>query len=631
MRLSELENFVIHKGIMGCPLDTVPVHILNQFNDSKALEIVKHDPKCDFPASFLEKTPDSDVFQLQQLKSYKDYDIRFKFEMWRRVVFKGLKLHSNGMSRLIHFLIQNPEGASRNEIYQNLTYHMKRMNEWTDRLTENNIVRVKNDFYTFNFDWIDGECELPDDLFTSAAYCITFKQAHDLGLLEEIPERIKKPEDKKATKTKEMSILNKMQLSRILSPEKLNKIEDVIKEYDHGVELHVLRKKLKMNRTETNDLVNNLKKRKNFQVIGSGKNSDMISYLGEMNSVYYDAEEINFLIDICRTARVFILSELPNEISKMKNAMNLDDQAFIPMLEDQGFTIIEIRSIYVNPQFVVFSNSVESDDPLLLEVFEKAKNNVSNIFKSKIEMTFLRNAYMSALDNNFSSSFQERVDLFYKFILSQIKINNGYFYLNNSSLLKMKFSTFVQCVPLRSEFQFLSIARDAAKRYKSLKSTLDKIKDYEFENLDTDQFEEINSELLEKMKKYTVSDILKCFKEHSDEYNDILSRIDVHEFYRIILSLVQFNIFDGFRNDRYYYLEKIKGTEKHIESLFAEIPDESAESNAPFVSFPNRKFLFDQILNFSQEEFVEKTRNVIESNFVDQAKDFFLKKLSNFK
>lgn len=633
MRLSEIENFVFKKGILGCPLEEVPEDLLDQIKESHALEIVNHSANLTFPTSLTEKTPDSEVHQLDDLETFKDKDLRFKFEMWRRLIFKGEKFHSIAMAMFVQMMLDKPEGVTKAEVYEKFSSRNNRIKEWIDRLKKCDAITVKDDVYIYNIELVDGTIDLPDDLFTSPAYCITFKQAFDLGLIDKIP-RVNIPKnlkDKDELPIQNKRGLVKMNLSQLLSPERMQQIQKVIKEYPHGIELGILKKRLRMTKVELNHLVDVIGKDKNFLVTNNGKNPDKISYLGEMNCSFVDSQMVNFLVDICLSAKYFILSELPKDVKKMKTSMNVSEEDFITMLEDNNFSIIEIRSKFVNPEFVAFAPSIESDDQKLIALFDKAKEKLSLHFKTKVKFVFLKNIYMNSFDNNYSPSFKERVNLFYHFIVSQMNINDGYFYLNNFTLLNMKFSTLVRCIPFRSDFQFLKMAQDASRSLKPLRNSFQNFKDKKFDELTSEEFETINRELISIFENYTVADILKAFKLESEEYKTLYSRIDIHEFYRIILALVKYNIFEGFQSKDYYFFEGIKGIEKYVQKILTDIPDDSAEEAMIIIPYPVRKLFYDQISEFPEEEFYERAKSVIETNYKGEVAEFFMKKLNDFK
>lgn len=600
--MSEVENFIINRGINGCPLLEIPTDLLAQINDSIALEIVKHENNTDFPTSLIVKTPPEQVFTLNQISSNFDgFDIRFTFEMWRRVIFRTQKFHSAPIIKFIQILFENPEGVTKEQAELLLGNSKKRVPEWSEGLHKAKILDINNGIIKYKFDWVNGSTELPDDLFTSPSYCVTKQSAIDLGFLPN----------------------NSISKKRMVDAEK------EIKGHDKGVELRVLKKKLNLNVKEVNGLVDELKSRDNY-VVGKDHSVTKVSYLGELGNSYIDPTMINYLIDMCTATKIFMLSDLPKDLKKLKNTMNLEEVQFISILEDYQFNIIEIRSKYINSEFVVFASFVEGDDADLLLAFEKAKSKISRNFYIKVKTTFLKNIYLNSFDNNYSPFLKERVKIFYKFILSEMKNNQNYFCLNSETLLNMSFSSFVKCVPFRSDFQFFKIAFDASKRLKKLENSF-LIKNRKFDDITAGEYEELNCDLLDKMSHYTVLDILKTYKKGTEGYKNLISKVNVYEFDRIIHSLVKYNIFEGFSTDKYFYLEQIEGIENYIEKVLFEITEESCENANVNISYPARKHFFDQIIGFSQDEFYQKTVQLVEASFEGDVKEFFLKKVRNFK
>jgi hypothetical protein len=638
MFLSELEKFVFHKGLQGCPLNDVPADLLNTFPDSKLLEIVKHENNLELPSSLVEIPIEENAFDLESLENRENFDIRWKLEYWRRLAFKGYKQHSMMLAKLIVILCNEPNGITKEQISTKYGKAARKIVvQYRDDRDPNKLFSYNEQDQTYHYinEWVMENKEFPDDLFTSNQYAGFKKHTPDVSntkkkSIESSTEKIESP-----FLPTQKSIENSVELSpmksKLVDDEKFAQIETVVKQHEKGVTMTYIRQKFNLNSKESFYCLEEFKKRKGY-LVSKDRSGTKILSLGEMENKYFDNEMVKFLIDICLTTRIFLLSDLPKELKKMLVTMNMSDDQFIGILEDQDFNTIEIRSKFIGSELVIFSNSVNEEDPDLLDAFERAKTKISNYFNLKVKQIFLKNVFMNSFDNNYSSLLKERVMYFYKFIHDQIKLKNDFFHLTNESLLQMSFSSFVRCVPFRSDFQFLKIAFEAAKKFKFLKNYFLNFKTGIFDEITSSEFENINIALLKEFQNITVADLLDAFKVGSDFHKNISSRINVYEFERIVYSLVKYNIFEGFSTAEYFYFEQIEGIEKYIDKVLSEINDDASETAAIKIPYPIRKDFYDQICDFSQDEFIQKATELTNSLFENgTVKDFFMKKIQSFK
>lgn len=607
MELLDAEKFVALRGILGCPLADVPSKFLNAVDSSEILEIVVHDDNLTVPDSLLYNLPKSKTYSLKELKSYTDYDVRMNFEAWRALAFNNSRLHAGRLAQCVSVLMANPHGVTRKTIKGLIPNSEKNIHKWVQQLAKENVICIENvngsEILKFNFDLIEKANKLPAQ-----------------------PTTHPKDNDATVTTTKDYGKAK-------VTNEIVQQAEKVIKEHENIMPIRDLQESLMLEPETAELLVDKLGERPNYQVHMLNGKYDKIEYIGEMNTMFATNDMVDFLIDMCRASRILVMSELPKDIKKMKASLQLDDERFLDVLEDSDFSIIEIRSKYISSEFVIFSDTVSDTDFELINIIEKAKAKVVKYFRTKVKYTFLKNVYLNAFDNNYLPCLKERVLHFYKYIVSQMECSSYYFYLNSAKLLDMDFTTFIRCVPLRLEFQFIKIVSEIAKKNRKLKSSVDlPISLENVDNIPGDVFEKLNLCCLEAVSSLTLGDVLGMLKKGSDAYNALASRINICEFDRILQAFLKYNIFEGFNDDqKYLFFEHIEGIEKYIEKILSDISDDPNEVAGCSISYPARKKLYDLICDLSQDEFHSKTLKLIEQNFEGDAKEFFLKKLQTFK
>lgn len=613
MELLEVEKYVALRGVLGCPLDELPSALINQITDSKILAIVSHEDNLKVPDSLQHNIPETPFYKLAELSTFKGYDIRLFFERWRMLAFNNSKIHAGSIANFVSLLMNHPEGIKRRIVKLEVPNAAKNIHKWIVQLKKEKLIRIEvengEETFFYNYDTINNAK-------IGAEPVSNIKTRQSIKVKNEEPE----PEMEKIE----------------FSYELVNSASKVIKEHENGMPIKSIRTFFRLDPDVLNELIKSFDNMKEFEVIRYGESPTKIKYVGgtETSNTYVENDVVNFLVDMCRTVKIILISELPKDIKKMKTSMRIEDDKFLDILEDNGFSILEIRSKYINPEFVVFFSDISENDPDLISTVNKAKAKVLKHFKIKVKFTFLKNMYLNSFDNNFLPSLKQRVYHLYKFIAQEIDKNNGYFCFNQQCILNMNFLSFIKCVPLRLDFQFIKIVLEIAKKNKKIKNAIDLPENIEnVEDISAESFDKLNNSCLSAVSSYTVKDILLMLKKDSEIYNGLFTRVNVLEFFRILQCFIKYNVFEGFISDNndYLYYEQIEGIENYIEKIFNGIIDDSSENSSYNAFYSDRKKLYDMICDFSQEEFYSKTFELIEENFTGESKDFFIKKLQTFK
>ncbi|ELA41430.1 uncharacterized protein VICG_01535 [Vittaforma corneae ATCC 50505] len=461
MELLGVEKFVALRGVLGCPLIDVPSEFFSEIDDSEILEIVAHDDNLTIPNSLLYHLPKSETYSLKELKNYKEYDIRLNFEAWRVLAFNNSRLHAGRLAQCVSILMTNPDGVTRKTMKSLISNSEKNIHKWIQQLVKEKVIYIENnhgnEILKFNFDIIERIKKFPDDVFTR-------NEASALNSVQQTTH---------SNNNETVAIATKKNGSPKLANGVIQQAEKTIKERGNVIPVKDLQASLMLESDTMELLVDELAGRLDYQIHQLNSKPNIIEYIGEMNTRFVKNDMIDFLIDMCRASRIFLMSELPKDIKKMKVSLQLDDERFLDILEDNNFSIIEIRSKYISSEFVMFSDTVSDTDFELINMIEKAKAKVVKYFRTKVKYTFLKNVYLNAFDNNYLPYLKERVLYFYRYITSQMEYNDYYFHLSQNHLLNMNFITFIKCVPLRLEFQFIKIVTEIAKKNRKLKGSID--------------------------------------------------------------------------------------------------------------------------------------------------------------
>lgn len=619
MSLQELEKFIFYKGILGCRLDKVPDRLLAQIDDCTALEIVDKSAVKDYPYSINDfEFCYPETYNLEEINNFSEYVLRPKVDAWRELIFLGRPLHSGILAAFISIVVQNPDGVDKKFVKSAVVGSEKNISKWLRNLTELNIISVENkkadeDIIYFNKDLIEGESVnyVPNEESEKIAK-LAAKKKDDKKKNMATLEKEKNQKQVKAPKTK-LDIIKLMEQAI-----------SAIKDHQHGIPIKSLRVWLNINEEEMSALIEKFDSMKGFEVVRVANEPVKIVYKGTKENEMFNFEAVTFLVGMCKTYKIFLLSEQPKELKSFKNSVGISDENLLEIMERNGFKIIEIRYKYMNSDFVIFSSEINENDEELLSIIEKAKNKIARYFKVKVQNIFFRNSFYTIFDNNYSPFLKERVLLLYKFINEQIEKNNDFFTLNSESILEMNFYAFVKVIPLRAEFHFLEIISDIANLESARMG-----KKY-FEGLSSDEIERLNEKCLKIAKNHTLGEILNKLLDGTDCKNNLLSRINIIELDKILLSLVKYNIFEGFSDSKFIYFEAIDGIESYIDRIFQNIIDDGNEAIV-YVPYGVRKNLYEKIGEFSPEEFYQKTKEIIEKTFEGSEKDFFMKKLQIFE
>jgi len=607
MELQELEKFVFYKGVLGCSLNVVPKELLEQIPHANHLEIVEKDVCQAYPISINDSSYNNvKTYKIDELNNYEDYWIRPKSESWKKIVYNGRNLYSGNINSFVSLAMQHPEGIVRSTLKGKLpNFDSKSYSKFMKMLEEMNVMHKKlneenQEIIVFNREIIENQqrCE---------------------------------PEPKRIPKTGETN--GKSQKAKPRYAPKIDEVDDqmiekakeAINDHPNGMPLKSLKMFLNVSDGVVNGVAEKFRSMENYNVVKKPNSSTKIIYTGLMKLDYADKEAVESLVDMCKSLKIILISEQPRELRNLKAAMGINDEKLIEILDDSGFKIIEIRCKYINSDFLLFSSEVDEHDSSLLELFEKAKSKIARYFRLKVQRTFLANNSLVPLDNNYSPSLNERIAYFYKYIVQQMKKNKMFFYFTAESLMDMDFFTFIRLVPLRTEFHFVetmaAVTKENGKKGISRKT---------LETMSVNEYEDLNSRLLDIAKSYTVQDILSALPDECDAKKNLLNRIQVLEFDKILLSLVKYNIFEGFSDAKYIYFEEIEGIENYIDKILQTIKEDPADSNL-HISYPHRREFYDQISELSPDEFCSKTRELIDSCSDGPKKEFFMKKLQLFE
>lgn len=635
MRLLEVEKFIAKCGVLGCPLDSIPKHLLDEISQSKIIEIVLHSDNLVIPDSIMHNIPVIPVFSIDEINEYKKYDARIKIEIWRRIVFKEAKLHSGRLAHFISILMNNPDGLPAREIREQVPDAGKSFSKWVKLLKNEGIIHTsigedEIQHITFNFDVInDIQLDTPSQSSRSSNSRKSSDSARTATPIKSPSTPIKSSIKPSNTPVKPQ----KLPKSTELTEEHIDKAISLLKQHKDGLKDTSIGKLLNIDMSLLPKIIEIFKRNSDFEVkVKNNVNPPLIKikYIGTLETEIVGNEIVDFILDMCRAERIIILSDLPKEIKNMKTSAEINDEKFMEILEDNGFVIVEIRSKFISPEFVVFSDSVEEDDPMLLHMIEKGKNRIQKYFKTKVKYTFLKNMYFCSLDNNYSPYLKERLLYFYGFVCEQMKCNNNFFCFDAKSLLNMNFLSFVKCIPLRGDFQFIKTISEMLQMNKTIDGgILTNIVNLE-DALET-EYENINSECMEIAKGITLGDVLNSLRKNSEAFKNLESRLNIHEFDRVLQSLINCNIFEGFVDEDYLYFEKIDGIDSYIDKILSEITDETVDGASNFASYSERIKFYDMIRDIPQEQFLTKAYDLVNDNFDGNARDFFIKKLQAFK
>lgn len=572
MAFTDLEIFVFSRGLLGCRLKEIPTNLLGQFSRSPNLEIVQSRICTSFPTSINEEHfANSKRYTLTEAKDPNNFSMKPTVEAFRRVIFGGKAIHSGILSAFVSYLIQSPTGIERTDIKNLIPGSEKNISKWIKVLSMQEIIYLS-----------------------------------DSGRIIHFNRSIIDPHAVRLASTS---------VPVELEPEMLTNAKSIIRDHENGIPYDSLKSLLQAEDSVMQEIITNLESQGSYKLLESSEARKII-YMNENNS------KINILLSICHSLRLFLLSEQSKELKQFKKEVDMTDEHMVEILEDKGFKVIEIRYKYMNSDFLVYDNGVDEDSDEFRDLVEKAQSKIARYFKHKIQATFLRNPVMTVLDNNYCPILKERVMVFYKFISAKISKTNGFFYLCVNSLKTMDFHSFIKIVPLRAEFQFLEIMTEVVKNEKLPKKY--------FESLSEEEFASLNSQYLELAKKYSVADVLEILGDGSEAKACLLQRVCLSEFEKILISVVKYNIFEGFSDDKYIYFEAIEGIEGYIDRTLQSIVEEG-EVSEPFVQYPGRRLFYEHITKFSPHEFYYMAKKRIDEDLKGEEKEFFSKKLLGFE
>lgn len=597
MGLLDVEKFVFYKGILGCPLREVPDNLIHEIYKADTLEIVNASDSLDVPHS-LNSTSILETYNINDIDPKGDFAIRPKYEAWRRIVFNGKNIHSRNMATLCTLIIQHPEGVTKRFVKDNIPNSGKSLSEWIRRLEDANAVYIDTiskdvELIRFNYDLIENQGD---------------------------------PKNKTARppcKFRTRESLRKIQIT----DEMIETSMDAIRDYPDGIPIVRLQEFLNVSDAAIKGVIGRFRTIDDFKVIENNGTPSKILFNGIIKTEYIDAEMVRSLLDMCNLLRIIVLSEQPKELEEMKAEMGVDDEKLMEILEDNDFRIMEIRYNYVSPEFVVFSSEIDGADKDLVDTIAKVKSKMPGHFRAKVRATFFKNLHLASFDNNYSPHLRERVMHFYRYVVERMR-STMFFFFNNDTLLEMNFFAFVRSVPLKTEFYFIEIM--AYIGFKSGRLS-DKITKEKIETLTLEEYEKMNEEYLLIAKGYTLGEVLDMLEDGTENKVNLLDRVNIREFEGILLSTTECRIFESYTDLKYIYFKRIKVTEEHIDKVLMEICDEAPDQQALNIPYPVRRDIFNQICEFSPDEFYSKTMDLIESVADSAYRESFTKKLQSFK
>lgn len=494
MGLLDVEKFVLYKGILGCPLRELPDNLVHEIDKADALEIVEAEDSLGIPHSLINASAPN-TYNINEIDSKGDFVIRPKHEAWRKIVFNGKNIHSGNMAAFCTLAIQHPEGLTKRFVKSRIPSSEKNLSKWIRRLEKANVLHMEMasddaEIIKFNYDLIERQGE-PGVVAAMPASRSTLKRSSETLATDETVERAM----------------------------------EAIKDYPNGMPTRRLRALLNASDGVLKAVIGRFRTMEDFQVVENNGKPLKIMFTGTIKTKYIDAEIVEFLLDMCRSLRVIVLSEQPKELKKMKVAMGIGDERLTEILEDNDFKIIEIRSKYLNSDFVVFSPQVDDTDEELIAAITRAKSKMARYFRTKIKNTFFKNIYFTSFDNNYSPHLKERVMCFYRYIAEQMKNNAMFFFFSNETLLEMNFFSFIRSVPLRTDLHFIEIMTQVGKRSGRFSEETTK---RQLESLGPGEYDKINTECLGMAKKYTLGQVLDMLEDSAESKINLLARVNVH-------------------------------------------------------------------------------------------------------
>ena len=256
----------------------------------------------------------------------------------------------------------------------------------------------------------------------------------------------------------------------------------------------------------------------------------------------------------------------------------------------------------MNPDYVAYLDGVNENSIELLSAFDKAKSKIVRYFKVKVQNFFMRNSFLTSFDNHFSAFLNERVLILYKYVTSIMNRFDGFFLFNKDIVLQMDFYSFVKIILLRLDFQFLEICGLASENHEL---SVDR-KNLEACNLS--EYEDINARCIEFAKNTTVEQVLSRLPQGSEQRQNFYARIGVFEFEKTLFSLIKFNIFEGFSDDKFFYFEAIENIDNYTERMLLTIPEKWPDS-ACNVPYPVRKVFHEKLMSFQLKTFMKNPKN----------------------
>lgn len=613
--MNAFERKLISYGVGGRPLNDVPADVIQDALASDSAEIVL----AKDVESLMENFSTNDLKNcfkgdISKLKNKKDYVLRIKTNEWRRLVLKSKTKRSKAFYVITSLLVTNPEGLSKTDLKKNIGRPLKKWNAWMEPLIDDNIVMCATKdgqmHYTYNFERLDDEEPERET-----------EEKHTA-----VAQRQKTGAERKKSKTK----LNEGTSDAVQSLDRSLYVKafKMLKSSDDTVALDDLRQKLAIQSDMSYDLfLEELQKLFPVQLVSDAQGQKRI-----VLDAVAEGGMRKRMLEFGEKNKIMILSDHRPEISKINpNAFSRGDSGVVDFFEENGFIAVEIRSKYIPPEFIIHLQDISRDDDVFVEFTQKAKVKIAGLFRERIRSIFYQNPHFAVFDNGFIPELRERVRLFYAFIYDQMKCSNFQMVFDREVLLKMEFLAFASCIPLGFENLVLEIAIQHTEKSGDPQGfDLDRAKSCVRDN-DFCDYGALYEQSLEALHGVTCGNVLDLGDYTRPSIAYLRSKLNIGEFDKIFSAILKYNMFEISESDSFLYFQMVGGVDDCTERIYSEIKNETNDKHSVFISRADRKTFFDKVCEFSQEEFVEKVRELLKINFAPPVRKYYSQKLRLFK
>jgi HTH-like len=611
-------------GLYGKPLNELSETQISVIRGSEYAEVVLKEQVESLKEKFhFETLSGNQIANVSKLKPADKYVVRLSSTGWRRIIMKGLNISGFGYYQIMSEILM--KGClSRSELRKLVSDPNHSFSKWLKKLQSCNILRATNkdneEFYSYiepgdenitaEQPFINSEPLLKQQSLSQNT--TPKRQANKISNISASqPSKRQKSTPKKQVFDPETFLANNMEM---------------IKSYDNGILLETLKNETHLNDEQIENLTDYVSEGKESMLeiveLNDGK---AIIYIQEICAKNIDSETLQKLVECGREWKIFLLSEKRSDLKKIAPTLfQKNDEVALEIFEENGFGAVEIRSKYISPEFVIFISEIEKDDENLHQYLQKTKAKVHRYFKDKVKNIFYKNTYLNSLDNGYIPELKSRIKVFYEFIMSQLTADKKFFILDTKALLEFKMLPFLSCIPIKTEHFLIEIVIDISCNTNSeLSSDLSKI---DLETLDCESYPLIIKKCQDFLGEMKIKDVISNLSHGSVLREILYSKISVAEFDKLLTALTSYNIFESYSDESYFYFEVIEGIEDYVNLLFRDI-SENADSTFLYAPYADRKRFYDQIIEFSQEEFYHKSMLLLKEGYSANTIEYFTKKL----